>query len=428
METVPRLLAIMGSGETSPTMVKTHRSLLARLGQPPVPAVVLDTPFGFQSNAADLAARAVEYFRDSVGHPMEVAHDPAGGGDPLAHETMLARLRSARYVFSGPGSPSYALRRWRTSQVPTVLAEKLHAGGCITFASAAALTLGVATVPVYEIYKAGEEPRWLEGLDLLGQLGVRAAVIPHYNNAEGGTHDTRYCYLGEDRLSRMEQDLTAGAFVLGVDEHTALVLDVGAGTATVTGLGVVTVRRVGASAEIPAGETVSIDELGALARGGRRPPPPVDPVEATGVVSGADAPFGRPPRLARSPLLDRVASLEAAFAAGLAGDDVDGAVRAVLELEQELVSWAHDTLQSDEVDRARAALRGMVVQLGERAKAGAADPAAAVRPFVEVLLAQRESARTSGRFQEADAVRRRLAELGVQVSDAPEGTTWRLVS
>ena len=43
--TVPRLLTIMGSGETSPTMVKVHRQLLGRLGPPPVPAVLLDTPF-----------------------------------------------------------------------------------------------------------------------------------------------------------------------------------------------------------------------------------------------------------------------------------------------------------------------------------------------------------------------------------------------
>ncbi|MBV8960773.1 MAG: hypothetical protein JO087_18585, partial [Actinobacteria bacterium] len=54
----PRVLAIMGSGETSPTMIKTHRRLLAeadRVG----PAVLLDTPVGFQENASDIAARAV---------------------------------------------------------------------------------------------------------------------------------------------------------------------------------------------------------------------------------------------------------------------------------------------------------------------------------------------------------------------------------
>ena len=93
------------------------------------------------------------------------------------------------------------------------------------FASAAALTLGIATVPVYEIYKCGEDPHWLEGLDVTSAAGIRAAIIPHYDNNEGGTHDTRFCYLGERRLSIMERDLPEGAFVLGVDEHTACTFD-----------------------------------------------------------------------------------------------------------------------------------------------------------------------------------------------------------
>ena len=55
----------------------------------------------------------------------------------------------------------------------------------MTFATAAALTLGAFTVPVYEIYKVGEDPHWLEGLDVLGSVGLSVAVVPHYNNAEG---------------------------------------------------------------------------------------------------------------------------------------------------------------------------------------------------------------------------------------------------
>ena len=66
----------MGSGETSPTMVKAHRQLFSRLGPDPVPAVLLDTPFGFQENADDISGRAVEYFRESVGRSVEVIFQP----------------------------------------------------------------------------------------------------------------------------------------------------------------------------------------------------------------------------------------------------------------------------------------------------------------------------------------------------------------
>src|SRR3712207_3885485 len=112
-EQLARLLVIMGSGETSPTMSKVHRELFARLGRPPVSAVVLDTPFGFQENADDITAKAIDYFAESVNRPVAVASfRTAAEIGSLAHETVLARLREARWVFSGPGSPSYALRQW----------------------------------------------------------------------------------------------------------------------------------------------------------------------------------------------------------------------------------------------------------------------------------------------------------------------------
>jgi hypothetical protein len=267
---LPRLLTIMGSGETSPTMVTTHRRLVERLGPPPVPAVLLDTPFGFQANADELSARAVAYFASSVGLAMDVAGLRSADVGTVATERVVAALRRARYLFAGPGSPTYALRQWRATPVPGVLAEKLERGGAVTFASAAALTLGVVTVPVYEVYKVGAEPHWLEGLDLLAAAGLRAAVVPHYDNAEGRNHDTRFCYLGERRLAALEAELPDGAFVLGVDEHTGLVLDLDSGRAEVVGRGGVTVRVRGRSTAVPSGTTMAVEDIAALGSGAGR--------------------------------------------------------------------------------------------------------------------------------------------------------------
>ena len=69
----------MGSGETAPTMVSTHRRLAARLEPSPgrvrtnVRAAVLDTPYGFQENASELAERAVAYFSESIDVDLDVA-------------------------------------------------------------------------------------------------------------------------------------------------------------------------------------------------------------------------------------------------------------------------------------------------------------------------------------------------------------------
>lgn len=232
-----RVLAIMGSGETSPTMVTIHKALVERLGPGQRSAVLLDTPYAFQENAADISARAQAYFARSVGLTVDVAADREGPAS-------VSAIRNSDWVFAGPGSPTYALNKWRGSQVPAALRDRIAAGtGLTIIASAAAAAMGFVAVPVYEIYKVGADPYWLDGLDLLSVLGLKVAVIPHYDNAEGGTHDTRFCYLGERRLALLERELPPDSAVLGVDEHTALVFDLEARQAEVLGKGGATIRK-----------------------------------------------------------------------------------------------------------------------------------------------------------------------------------------
>ncbi len=417
---LPRILTIMGSGETTPTMARVHRAVLDRLGRRPVPAVVLDTPYGFQENAEDITERAVDYFRATVGAPFSVASFRSADADPLVRETALVRIREARLVFTGPGSPSYALRQWAGSEIPRLLADKLARGGAVTMASAAALTLGRYTIPVYEIYKVGEAPRWLDGLDLLTPLGLPVAVVPHYDNAEGGNHDTRFCYLGERRLRTLEAELPDEVFILGVDGHTALVLDLDAGTASVLGLGTVTVRKDGRSTVFPAGSELLIGDLVAAARGAA-------PVGVAAADAAEDSPGVPVLAVATSaPLREEVARLEAVFNASLDECDAPAAVRAVLALEETIQAWSHDTDQSDALANARSALRAAVVCLGEMAAEGTTDPAQTVRPFVDALLAERVRARVAREWAAADAIRDRLLAAGIELHDTPDGTTWEL--
>ena len=73
--TLPRLLVIMGSGETAPTMKVPHRRVFECIeadGDRAVP-VMLDTPFGFQENAPILAAATTKYFSDAVSKNVAVA-------------------------------------------------------------------------------------------------------------------------------------------------------------------------------------------------------------------------------------------------------------------------------------------------------------------------------------------------------------------
>ncbi len=412
-------LVIMGSGETAPTMVPVHREVFART--PDGPAVMLDTTFGFQLNADELVARTKRYFAESIGKDVDVAGWRYRDDDALQREKTLAILGQASWAFAGPGSPTFALRQWAGTPVPAALSDVVRRGGTLVMGSAAVVTLGVCAIPVYEIYKAGIDPYLAEGLDLLGSLtGVRAMVIPHFDNAEGGSHDTRFCYLGEQRLELLERQLPPDVGVLGVDEHTALVIDLDAETAEVKGNHLLTVRRDGESREFPAGSVLRLAELAALLRG-------AEELHGHAVVT---APVSHPATdtAGDDSLHEVTARAREMFDAAHAARDVDGCVAAILDLEAALHDWSSDTLQSTDVDDARRALRGFVVRLGELASVGVKDPRETLAPFVEELLALRTAARDAGDYAASDRIRDRLVAAGVEVRDTPAGAEWTIPS
>jgi hypothetical protein len=423
----PRILAIMGSGETAPTMAKVHRALFERFGPGPVPAAILDTPYGFQENADDLSLRTVRFFAESVGRDVNVASYRSRDVDALTAATALARVREARYLMAGPGSPSYALRQWADGPIPVALADLLRDGGILTMASAAALTLGAVTIPVYEIYKVGASPSWLPGLDLLAAAtGLRAAVVPHYDNAEGGNHDTRFCYMGERRLRDLEGQLPPGTFILGVDSHTALVLDLDRGTAAVAGLGGVTVRVDGRSSVIPSGSEVSIDALAAAARELATGARVAIATERGAVGSDRGDRAGAAAAGAGEPRRAEMADLEGAFLVALGSRDSRAAVSALLEIDALIDARTRSGEDSPDLDNARSAFRALIARLGEAAASGATDPRSTVAPFVEALLSLRARARDARDWEAADLVRAMLTEAGVEVRDGAEGSGWVL--
>jgi hypothetical protein len=175
-------------------------------------------------------------------------------------------VRRSNYVFAGPGSPSYALHQWLPMNLTEDLTSVLAQGGIVCFSSAAATTLGHYTPPVYEIYKSGTGLEWLEGLDLMAAVGLDCVVLPHYDNAEGRDYDTSRCYIGERRLRLLEEMLPGGIGVLGVDEHTAAVIDLATMTMTVKGKGEAHWRLDGKVTDFANSSEVKLDELGAHAR------------------------------------------------------------------------------------------------------------------------------------------------------------------
>ena len=416
-------------------MVKVHRRLVGSLGTTRPIGVVLDTPFGFQENADELSAKAVTYFADSVNLDMAVAsYRSERELGSIEHTRTLALIESADYVFAGPGSPSYALRHLGLSVIPQILVKKLRESGVVTFASAAAVTLGSLSAPIYEIYKVGAEPHWLDGLGVLNQVTpLDCAIIPHYDNAEGGTHDTRYCYLGERRLAIMEDMMDDESFVLGIDEHTACVCDLESQTLEVLGKGVVTIRRHGRSHLITSGTTHPIgiildiakglDRQGGLAHGpgsdDKNVQIPTNNAIANSLDSSCELQESQPMTFS-----DQVKILKEAFDLSVDQGKSDGALQALLDLDKLQRDWATETFSSNEREQATETFRAMVVALADLARSGLVDPRKTFDPFVAILIDERSRARQDRRYEDADRIRLALGGVGVELSDAPSGTTW----
>jgi hypothetical protein len=371
-------------------MVTPHQQILASMGKSErLKLTILDTPFGFQENADDLTEKLIDFFTHSVGAtPKAISLRNTSVNGAALGEAVNA-IRDSDWLFAGPGSPSYALKVWHELGVSPHFDEVL-VDGTVVLASAAALTAGSHTIPVYEMYKVGDEPHWLPGLNLIERhTGMPAAIIPHYDNADGANHDTRFCYIGERRLRVMESLLPSEVFIIGVDEHTGIRFDLDERTAHVFGRGTMTIRHHGESWKVASGESATFEEI----------------ISHTGstIVLGEPAPLFKVDPHKVEELLD----------AGKVSDAVD----ALLNL--------------DELDRdteTRAAVHSLVTRLGHIAASPKVDIMSVIGPYVDALLQARQAARAGGRWDDADAIRDQLMEMKVTIQDTKDGSSWEIES
>jgi hypothetical protein len=261
----PGLLALFGSGEASPAGRRVHERVFERLG-PPIDVAILGTPAGFEPNAASVVEKIRTFLQHNLQnyHPsveIVMAHRcdaPGGTNDSSA----LAPLLAANYLFAGPGSPTYAVRHLRDSLALGYLRDRWRAGAAVAAASAAAIALGRCALPVYEVFKAGHDPAWVDGLDLLGPAGFELAIVPHWNNAEGGRDfDSSRCFMGAERFESLRAQLPPRSVVLGIDEQTGCVLDFDAQHGEVLGAGSITVERGGEARTCAAGDSFPLEWL-----------------------------------------------------------------------------------------------------------------------------------------------------------------------
>jgi len=408
-------IVLMGSGELTATMVEVHKSLLAQLPGSPQ-AAFIDTPAGFQLNVDQISQKAAEYFRNHIQYPLVIAsfksHEQTTDFDA---EKAFHTLRESDYILIGPGSPTYAVRQWKESPVPEILTQCVTNGGTLVAASAAALTVGSFTLPVYEIYKVGHELYWDTGMDLLARFGFHLVVIPHWNNAEGGTHDTRFCFMGEPRFRELETLLPENVSILGIDEHTACIIDFEKNLVTIKGLGRVTLRSPQGEIDFNTGDCFPCNVL---------------------LEGKADSDWksesSRPhlsPALSDSQndsFWEKIHALEAEFHEGLKQQESRKATNALLELDRTVWQAQTDLENEEFIAQARDTLRDLIVLYGTELDASPRNEAQCLSPLVEGLLALRQNFRMEKQWAAADAIRNVLQQVNILVEDEKNGSTWRL--
>jgi peptidase E len=410
------MIALMGSGELTATMVEVHKELLGRLAAAPR-AVFLDTPAGFQLNVDQISEKAQNYFKAHIQQSLKIAsfksHDAIS---PFEAEQAYQTLREADFILIGPGSPTYAVRQWVKSAIPHVLISRVKQGGCLVAASAAALTVGRFTLPVYEIYKVGQELHWVDGMDILRPLGFNLVVVPHWNNAEGGNHDTRFCFMGQPRFSQLVSLLPQDVSILGLDEHTACILDFEKDEARIRGIGTVTLQRWGREMVFNTAERFSLEVLRGGDGGGKwRQPPAATRDSETDAVAQSDA------------FWNRIHQLESDFYHGLEAYEAQKTTNALLELDRIIWKAQRDLENEEFITQARDTLRELIAVLGTRLAASPRSEKACLAPLMEQLLDVRERFRQQRQFDAADAIRDSLQRANIFIEDTPEGSRWRLM-
>ncbi len=259
-------IAFLGSGETSLAGGRIFESL-ARLIPDPLHIAVMETTAGFELNSPIVAGRVADFLTTRLqNYKPKIDIIPARKkGTEFSPDNLeiLKPLLSANLIFMGPGSPSYAVRQLKDTLAWEIIRARHRLGATLVFASAATISVSAWVLPVYEIYKVGEDVHTKEGLNLFSGCGLDLSFIPHWNNAEGGIDlDTSRCFVGKERFDLWRKLIPAESVLVGLDEHTGIIMDCENKTCEVSGVSSISVVKRDSMEMYPAGATFSLNELG----------------------------------------------------------------------------------------------------------------------------------------------------------------------
>jgi hypothetical protein len=259
-------IAFLGSGETSLAGGRIFESLAHSINSP-LRIALMETPAGFELNSAQVVGRVGDFMKTRLQNyrpvvdaiPARKKNSAFSPDDP----EIVRPLLYANMIFMGPGSPTYAIRHLKDTLTWDVIRARHRLGATLVFASAATISIGAHALPVYEIYKVGQDVHTVDGLNLFADFGLHVSFIPHWNNADGGVDlDTSRCFVGMDRFKEWCDLLPAENETIGLDEHTGIIIDFDTGLCEVNGVSSVSLMRESDPEIFPSGSKFPLSELG----------------------------------------------------------------------------------------------------------------------------------------------------------------------
>jgi hypothetical protein len=222
--------------------------------------------------------------------------------------------------------------------------------------------------------------------------------------------------MGEPRFQTLEAMLPEDVHVLGVDEHTACIMDLGRNEARIRGLGGAVLRRGGSALCLDRNAVVSLDVLKGNWRAQSPQPTPAAP-EAPDAASG-------PPR--SDSFWESIHALEERFQTAQDAHDAESMSAVLLELDRFIWTSSRNMESEEFISQARELLREWVVMLGASLSARPRTTDECLGPLVEELLRLRDDLRRRKRWEEADALRDCLQRARVIIEDTGAGSRWRI--
>ena len=148
-------LVLFGSGEISPTGARIHNYVFEKLGKKEISIALITTPAGFQPNVKTVYEEIAEFFvKHLINYHPRVSIVYANTREQADNPDIIRAVDYADYIFTGPGSPTYAVHHLKNSLLLKKIEERVQAGVSLSLASAATIAFSHFALPVYEDRKS----------------------------------------------------------------------------------------------------------------------------------------------------------------------------------------------------------------------------------------------------------------------------------